>query len=143
MVQVTTLQPVLCYIALGSNLGNRKRQLIRALELLRQTRSVSVLNVSSWQETHPVGLTDQPDFLNAVASIETTLKPLNLLNQLQWIEQRLGRVRTQRWGPRTIDLDILLYGQQHIRVPRLTVPHPEIGRRTFIQSALQELGARY
>jgi 2-amino-4-hydroxy-6-hydroxymethyldihydropteridine diphosphokinase len=141
--KVAAEKPVLCYLGLGSNQGDRQQYLLRALEALRQTRRIQVRRVTSSQWTRPIGPVDQPDFLNAVAEIVTTLKPLELLDRLQDIEVRLGRVRVQHWGPRTIDLDILLYGRESIRQPRLTVPHSEIGHRPFVQQALQELGVRF
>ncbi len=93
------------------------------------------------EETLPIGPA-QSKYLNGVAAIETTLAPLGLLDRLQAIETRLGRVRTERWGPRMIDLDILFYGQETISHPRLTVPHPEIRQRDFVQRELKELGYR-
>ena len=130
------------YIGLGSNLGDRESNLRQALERLAHAPNLRVRHVTPFQQTKPVGPQDQSDFLNAAVEIETTLAPLDLLDLLQKIEQELGRVRTRRWGPRTIDLDILLYGDQSIQEPRLTVPHPEIPNRPFVQEALLKLGAK-
>lgn len=106
-----------------------------ALERLRPRR------VSSLIETDPVGKTDQPRFLNAVAQIDTDLSAADLLQRLLDIERELGRVRVERWGPRTIDLDLLLYGDQRISTPTLTVPHPELPNRRFVLESLAELDA--
>ncbi len=130
------------FIGLGSNLGNRDRNISDAIALLRAVPGVQVKRVSQTLETKPVGpVQDQPDFMNAVAAIETSLAPIELLDQILLIETKLGRQREERWGPRLIDLDILLYGNETIDHPRLTVPHPEIHNRSFVREALQELGA--
>jgi len=104
-----------------------------ALERLRPRRVSSIL------ETDPVGRVDQPRFLNAVAEIETDLRPQDLLGRLQDIERGLGRVRGERWGPRTLDLDLLLYGDERVASESLTVPHPELHRRRFVLDGLAEL----
>jgi len=104
-----------------------------ALELLRPRR------VSAIVETDPVGRTDQPRFLNAVAEIETGLPPAPLLSFLLGVERGLGRVRSRRWGPRTIDLDLLLYGDERVNGESLSVPHPELHRRRFVLEGLAEL----
>jgi len=124
---------VFAYIGLGSNLGDRRAMIAGALERLRPRRVSSIL------ETDPVGLVDQPPFLNAVAEIETTLRPQDLLGRLQDIERGLGRVRGERWGPRTLDLDLLLYGDERVASESLTVPHPELHRRRFVLDGLAEL----
>jgi 2-amino-4-hydroxy-6-hydroxymethyldihydropteridine diphosphokinase len=131
---------VTAFIGLGSNLGDRESNIFRAIDLLRQERGIAVVRVSTLVETRPVGpIQDQPPFINGVIAVETTLKPLQLLDSLLSIEQRLGRIRKERWGPRTIDLDILLYGNVTFNHPRLKIPHPEIPNRPFIEAALQEL----
>jgi 2-amino-4-hydroxy-6-hydroxymethyldihydropteridine diphosphokinase len=135
------VNPIRCYVGLGSNLGSREENITRALSLLRETRGIRVLSVSSVEETAAIGPA-QPNYLNAVAAIETTLPPLELLDTLQQIESQLGRVRSERWGPRTIDLDILLYGDARISHPRLVVPHPQIASREFVQRELQQAGYR-
>jgi len=104
-----------------------------ALDRLRPGRVSSVI------ETEPVGRTDQPRFLNAVAELETTLPPAELLERLLGVERDLGRVRSERWGPRTIDLDLLLYGDLELRTRLLTIPHPELHRRRFVLEGLAEL----
>lgn len=124
---------VLAYIGLGSNLGDRRSVLGQALASLRPRR------VSEIRETEPWGRSDQPPFLNAVAEMETDLDPGALLDRLLGIETDLGRVRAGRWGPRVIDLDLLLYGDQVIRTCALEVPHPRLAERRFILSALIEL----
>jgi len=124
---------VLAYIGLGSNLGDRRAFLERALERLRPLR------VSRIVETEPWGRTDQPKFLNAVAEISTDLGPDALLGHLIALEQDLGRVRSERWGPRTIDLDLLLYGDRQVRSKELDVPHPRLACRRFVLEGLAEL----
>jgi 2-amino-4-hydroxy-6-hydroxymethyldihydropteridine diphosphokinase len=124
---------VLAYIGLGSNLGDRRAMIAAALDRLRPRR------VSSVVETDPVGRTDQPRFLNAVAEMPTDLPPEELLARLLDVERDLGRVRTERWGPRTIDLDLLLYGDEQRKSPRLSVPHPELHCRRFVLEGLAEL----
>jgi 2-amino-4-hydroxy-6-hydroxymethyldihydropteridine diphosphokinase len=120
---------VKAYIGLGSNLGDREANLRQALEHLAQTPETSVVRASSLYDTEPIGLQDQPHFLNAVAQVDTQLSPRQLLWNLMLIERRLGRVRTQRWGPRTLDLDLLLY----------ELPHPEMTKRSFVLVPLVEL----
>lgn len=137
------MKPLTAYIALGSNLGDRHRQIRQALAFLTESRGVRVRAVSRLIETKPVGSLDQPDFVNGVAEIETTLEPLVLLDRLMAIEQALGRRRGRRWGPRTMDLDILLHGNQAVSHPRLTIPHPELANRPFLQAALAELGVSW
>jgi 2-amino-4-hydroxy-6-hydroxymethyldihydropteridine diphosphokinase len=124
---------VLAYVGLGSNLGDRRAMIAGALDRLQPRR------VSSIVETEPWGVTDQPRFLNAVAEIETELAPGALLDRLLDIERDLGRVRTERWGPRTIDLDLLLYGDRQENTPSLTLPHPRLHERLFVLEGLSEL----
>jgi len=124
---------VSAYIGLGSNLGDRRAMIAEALGRLHPTR------VSAIVETDPVGRTDQPRFLNAVAEVDTDLSPAALLERLLDIERDLGRVRKERWGPRSIDLDLLLYGDQQVATERLSVPHPELPRRRFVLEGLAEL----
>lgn len=127
------------YISLGSNLGDRAANLDEAVRQLSRTEGIGNLRRSGIRETEPVGRTDQPKFLNCVVEVETTLEPLELLDRCQEIERRLGRTRTRRWGPRTIDLDILLFGDVIVRTDRLTLPHPEMTRRRFVLEPLCEL----
>jgi 2-amino-4-hydroxy-6-hydroxymethyldihydropteridine diphosphokinase len=129
-----------CYIALGSNLGDRRGHLDRAVELLRRTPGVTVARVSRSWETAPVGgPPGQGPFLNAVAELQTSLTARELLAHLLGIEQQLGRVRTEHWGPRTIDLDLLFYDDTVIREPDLSVPHERLHRRAFVLGPLAEL----
>jgi len=132
---------VTAYIGFGSNLGDRKGTILRALEMLSGARGIQVKSVSTFLETDPIGLKDQPKYLNCIAEISTTLDPVELQASCEAIEERLGRMRTKRWAPRTIDLDILLYGKRPVRKENLVIPHPEITNRPFVQAGLQELGA--
>jgi 2-amino-4-hydroxy-6-hydroxymethyldihydropteridine diphosphokinase len=129
------------YIGLGSNLGDRTGNIHRALRLLGATPGVIVGRASRLQETKPLGPVKQPHFMNGVTHVRTLLEPVALLDVLLGIERTLGRVRKKRWGPRTIDLDILLYGDRIIEHPRLRIPHPELPYRPFWLEGLQELGA--
>lgn len=132
---------VTAFIGLGSNLGERAQNISKAIDLLGQTADVKVSRVSTVLETDPIGKTDQPKFLNCVAQIQTTLLPVDLCQKCLSIEKQMGRERRERWGPRLIDLDVLLYGDEDIEEPGLTVPHPEIPNRPFVQDGLRELGA--
>jgi len=130
---------VRAFIGLGSNLGDREANLRQALDHLARTTDTSVVRASSLYDTEPVGVEDQPHFLNAVAQLETRLTPQQLLWNLMLIERRLGRVRSQRWGPRTLDLDLLLYEDLVIDEEDLQVPHPELTKRSFVLVPLVEL----
>ncbi|BAF58387.1 MAG: 2-amino-4-hydroxy-6-hydroxymethyldihydropteridine diphosphokinase [Pelotomaculum sp.] len=127
------------YIGLGSNMGDKKANIERALEMLKASAGVRVKRVASLYRTAPLGYTRQDWFLNTVAEVETGLGPHELLALLLDIERRLGRVRTVRWGPRLIDLDLLVYGDEEIDTPALTVPHPRMGERAFVMVPLAEL----
>jgi 2-amino-4-hydroxy-6-hydroxymethyldihydropteridine diphosphokinase len=127
------------FIGLGSNLGDRESMIRMALDDLARLPETTLVRASSLYDTEPVGDVDQPNFLNAVAQIDTELTARQLLWNLQLIERRLGRVRTQKWGPRTIDLDLLLYGALVVDEPDLKVPHPELIRRSFVLVPLVEL----
>ena len=127
------------YIGLGSNLGEREANIRMALDDLARLPGTRLVRASSLYDSEPVGDADQPNFLNAVAEIETDLTPQQLLWNLLLIERRLGRARTRRWGPRTIDLDLLLYGPVVVDEPELQVPHPELTRRSFVLVPLVEL----
>ncbi|MBI5150684.1 MAG: 2-amino-4-hydroxy-6-hydroxymethyldihydropteridine diphosphokinase [Candidatus Omnitrophica bacterium] len=126
------------YIGLGSNLGDRAGYIQSAVALLRE-KGVSVLKQSTIIETDPVGGPPQSKFLNAVVKVETQLSPLELLGQCQAIEQKLGRARTVVNGPRTIDLDILLYDRFTIDTPQLRIPHPRMFERAFVLDPLKEI----
>jgi 2-amino-4-hydroxy-6-hydroxymethyldihydropteridine diphosphokinase len=128
------------YVGLGANLGDREQTLRRALERLDATSGIEVLAVSNFRETEPVGLREQPRFLNAAAAVETELRPRALLNALLAVERSLGRTRDgPKYGPRTIDLDLLLYGGEVVDEPGLTVPHPRLHERAFALEPLAEL----
>jgi 2-amino-4-hydroxy-6-hydroxymethyldihydropteridine diphosphokinase len=142
MIQVV-MQPVSgderVFVALGSNLGYRAANLTRALEQIAALPETYVIRNSQYVRTEPWGETDQPWFLNAVAEIKTSLEPETLLNELKRIEKALGRVPNYRWGPRLIDLDLLLYGDRRLRTERLTLPHPGILERAFVYEPLGEI----
>ena len=128
------------YIGLGSNLDNPELQLDAALDALRDIPDTNLVKYSSFYRSAPLGPGGQPDFINAVALLDSGLEAGRLLAQLQSIENRQGRTRDgQRWGPRTLDLDMLLYGNQVIDEPELTVPHPGIRHRNFVLMPLLEL----
>lgn len=128
------------YIGLGSNIEPRARYIERAINALSGHKRIEVVRVSSVYQTAAIGGPEgQPDFLNAVARINTSLEPEGLLDVLQAIERELGRKRTTVWGPRTIDLDILLYGEEIISTDRLMVPHPLMHERRFVMQGLAEI----
>jgi 2-amino-4-hydroxy-6-hydroxymethyldihydropteridine diphosphokinase len=122
------------YVGVGSNLGDREALVRAAVEALP-----GVVAVSALRETDPVGEVEQPRFLNGAVALETELPPRELLDLLLAVERRLGRERRERWGPRTIDLDLLLYGAETIDEPGLTVPHPRLHERRFALEPLAEL----
>ena len=127
------------YLGLGSNMGDREGLIRQAVQYLRVESGVQVERVSSIYETAPVGYTEQASFLNAVAVLTTTLTAEQMLRVCVAIERRLNRERDLRWGPRTIDMDILLFGDQVICLPELTVPHPRMKDRLFVLIPLQEV----
>ena len=126
------------YVALGSNLGDRHANLRTAINKLRGHK-INVADVSTFFTTKPYGVTDQPDFLNAVCRVETDLAPLALLHVLLAVEQEMGRVRKRHWGERNIDLDLLLYDDVCMNTPELTLPHPDMQNRDFVLLPLAEL----
>ena len=126
------------YVALGSNLGDREENLRTALKHL-QENGVEVIKTSTFIETEPYGVTDQPGFVNAVCQVETELAPLELLRLLLRIEQEMGRVRLRRWGERNIDLDLLLYEDAVLESEELTLPHPDMQNRDFVLLPLAEI----
>jgi 2-amino-4-hydroxy-6-hydroxymethyldihydropteridine diphosphokinase len=130
---------VKAYVGLGSNLGEREAMIRMALDDLARLPESRLVRASSLYDTEPVGEVDQPNFLNAVAQLDTELSARQLLWNLLLIEKRLGRTRARRWGPRTIDLDLLLYGNLIVEEPDLVVPHPELTRRSFVLVPLVEL----
>jgi 2-amino-4-hydroxy-6-hydroxymethyldihydropteridine diphosphokinase len=128
------------YVGLGSNLGDRERMIWGAVHMLTFNPEVEVAAVSSIRETEPVELLDQPPFLNAAAAVDTELAPRALLDLLLTVERELGRTRVgPRFGPRTIDLDLLLYGDEILEEAGLTVPHPRLHERVFALEPLAEL----
>ena len=129
----------IAYVALGANLGDPAATVLAAFAALANLPESRVSHGSSLYRTAPVGLTDQPEFVNAVAELETTLAPEALLNALFDIEERFGRVRAEKNGPRTLDLDLLLYNDQFIDLPRLTLPHPRLHLRAFVLQPLAEI----
>ena len=126
------------YVALGSNLGDREENLRNALKHL-EANAVHVVKVSTFIETEPYGVTDQPGFVNAVCQVETRLEPLELLRLLLNIELEMGRVRLRRWGERNIDLDLLLYEDACVVSEELTLPHPDMQNRDFVLLPLAEI----
>jgi 2-amino-4-hydroxy-6-hydroxymethyldihydropteridine diphosphokinase len=130
---------VQAFVGLGANLGDRWTNLQAALAALRQTPGILLVVLSPVYESEPVGVVEQPLFLNLVAGIETTLTPGALLHRLLEIEQQLGRQRTLRWGPRAIDLDLLLYAGETRTGPELELPHPRMMARSFVTEPLREL----
>ncbi|MTH55226.1 2-amino-4-hydroxy-6-hydroxymethyldihydropteridine diphosphokinase [Bacillus mangrovi] len=129
------------YLALGSNMGDREYYLKNAISLLSGEEEIDVVKQSSVYETDPVGYTDQNPFLNMAVEISTTLGPEELLDKTQHIEKKLGRTREIHWGPRTLDLDILLYNHENIETERLIIPHPRMMDRAFVLIPLYELSS--
>lgn len=138
----TMTAPRQAFVGLGSNLGDRAATLRAAVERLRRTPGIERIDESPVYETDPVGMTDQPKFLNQVLGIETTLTPEALLQAMQEIERSFGRVRIVRWGPRTLDLDLLAYEGETRATDALTLPHPRMFERTFVTIPLGDLLAR-
>ena len=127
------------FIGIGSNFDNPLLQVQTALRELAEIPKTALTRSSSLYRTPPMGPPDQPDYINAVAALATTLSPTELLDALQALEARHGRVRTIHWGPRTLDLDLLLYGNETVHTARLTVPHPGIAQRAFVVLPLAEI----
>lgn len=130
---------MICYLGLGANLGDKKKNLYAALEQIKKIPGVKILRVSSFYETAAWGVTNQPNFINAAVKISAELSPLALLDELQRIEKNLGRVRKEHWGARTIDIDILLIDGLQINSERLTVPHKFLYERDFVLVPLSEI----
>lgn len=131
--------PTTAYIGLGSNLGDKEANIKKALEVLGENPGVQVKKVASFYKTAPLYVTKQDWFLNTVAEIETSLNPRELLTFLKDTEKKLDRTPTVRWGPRTIDLDLLLFGSDKIKSPDLVVPHPRMTERAFVMVPLAEI----
>ncbi|WP_133129251.1 2-amino-4-hydroxy-6-hydroxymethyldihydropteridine diphosphokinase [Legionella yabuuchiae] len=128
-----------CFLALGSNLKHPERQLRLAIKALRQLPRTFIINQSRIYITEPLGSAFQPAYRNQVIELHTKIPPLKLLNYCQSIELKHKRIRKRRWAPRTLDIDILLYGDQTLNTSRLTLPHPELHRRDFVLIPLLEL----
>jgi 2-amino-4-hydroxy-6-hydroxymethyldihydropteridine diphosphokinase len=127
------------YLGLGANLGDREANINKALVELVRSGGCNLRKVSSLYETRPVGIEKQPDFLNIAAEIETELAPKELLGRLKEVERKAGREKTFKWGPRLIDIDILLYGDLRMAEGDLEIPHPEMDRRAFVLTPLAEI----
>ena len=127
------------YLSLGSNMGDKKQNIDKAVTILDLHKEIDVVTVSSYYETEPVGYIDQDWFLNVVVNISTDLNPYDLLDYCHYIEQSLKRERVIHWGPRTIDLDILLYDKMVNHDDLLTIPHPRMKERAFVMIPLQEI----
>ena len=127
------------FVGIGSNLGDRETNLRRAIELLSAEDGIEVVALSELRETDPVGSVAQGPFLNGAVQVETSIAAHELLGRLLSVENRLGRVRSERWGPRTIDLDLLLYGGERVNEAEVTVPHPRLHERRFALEPLLDL----
>ncbi|MCU0652581.1 MAG: 2-amino-4-hydroxy-6-hydroxymethyldihydropteridine diphosphokinase [Candidatus Omnitrophica bacterium] len=130
----------ICYLGIGSNLGNRRKNIESAVKIINSLKHTKALKLSRIIETKAVGgPSDQPKFLNAALKIRTRLSPLVLLTNLKQIESELGRIKTVRWGPRPIDLDILFYGNRIMNTKQLKIPHPRAFERSFVLKPLSEI----
>ena len=134
---------IICYIGIGSNLGNSLKNCQHAIEILSRAKGIELTTISSFYKTEPVGIENQDYFINAVIEIKTELSPRTLLQTLQNIENDIGRVRDVKGGPRIIDLDLLFYGQNVISERDLIIPHPEIHRRRFVLEPLCEIASYF
>ncbi len=132
---------MLAFIALGSNLDDSLAHVRHAIEEISQHPAISTVKHSAWYTSKAVGPGDQPDYINGVARFETTLTAIELLDYLQSIEHKHGRERSVRWGARTLDLDILLFGNQTIESERLSVPHPRMYERAFVMTPLNDIAS--
>lgn len=129
----------ICYIGLGSNLQNPQQQVSQAVDEIAAIKHTTLVQQSHWYRSTAVGPGEQDDYVNGAVKIDTQLSALDLLDALQAIEQQHKRVRIEHWGPRTLDLDVLAYGDQQISHPRLSVPHPRIAERNFVIYPLYDL----
>lgn len=136
---INTEHSSIAYIGLGSNLNDPQKQLKQALEAISRLNNVTLLACSSFYVSKPQGPSDQPDFLNAVCKISTQHDPFALLKALQTIEKAQGKKKIRHWGERCIDLDILLYNQNSVQTPNLTIPHPQMLKRDFVLIPLAEI----
>jgi 2-amino-4-hydroxy-6-hydroxymethyldihydropteridine diphosphokinase len=135
------IQGIVCFIGVGSNLDDPASRCCEAVQRVSAVRGIKVLRTSSLYRTEPVGFIEQEWFVNAVIEIRTVLSPRELLNDLRAVEDGMGRARGPKWGPRIIDLDILLYGQEIIQDDNPVVPHPELHKRRFVLEPLCELAS--
>lgn len=132
----------IAYLGLGSNIGDREESLRQALKKISEVPGITVIRISSRYETKPYGKTDQPDFINMAVELETNLTPLDLLEVVLGIEHELGRVRKETWGPRSIDIDVLLYEDLELDLTDLKVPHPEMHLRSFVIDPMSEIAPK-
>lgn len=130
---------MICYLGLGSNLGNKEENIKNAISRLSSDPDILLKTRSSMIETKPYGNIVQPDFINSVIEIETDIPAENLLSKCLTVENELGRKRNEKWGPRTIDIDILFYGETTVNLEQLTVPHPDLHNREFVLHSLNEI----
>ncbi len=137
--EITAIKPVIAYIGLGANLGDPRQQVAEAVRRLKETEEVEVVRVSACYLTPPLGPPGQPWYVNAAVQVKTRLTPDELMRVLIGIETAMGRMRGERWGPRLIDLDLLLYDGEVSAGPDLTVPHPEMHRRAFVLMPLADI----
>jgi 2-amino-4-hydroxy-6-hydroxymethyldihydropteridine diphosphokinase len=137
------LDGIICYIGIGSNLGNSLKNCQDAIEKISLTKGIDLKADSSFYKTEPVGIEAQDYFINAVVEIKTTLSPQALLQELQNIENSMGRKREVKGGPRIIDLDLLFYGQNVVNEKSLIIPHPEIHKRRFVLEPLCEIASYF
>jgi 2-amino-4-hydroxy-6-hydroxymethyldihydropteridine diphosphokinase len=133
--------PVIAYLGIGSNLGDPVQNCREALRQVSSLKNAEVLRRSSLYRTEPVGVEAQGWFVNGIAEIRTTFAAAQLLKALQWVERSMGRERIERWGPRVIDIDILLFGQEIVNTEAFVVPHPEMHRRRFVLEPMNEIAA--
>jgi len=136
------MKKVISYLGLGSNLGNKKQNIIKAIDSIKAATGIKLLDKSELYKTKPFGVKNQPDFINVAVKIRTSLDAGKLLETMLNMEKRLGRIRRKKWGPRTIDIDILYYGNKVIRRRKLTVPHPLMHKRYFVLKPLAEIAPR-
>lgn len=132
----------IAYLGLGSNIGDREASLKNAIAKLSEVAGIEVTKISSQYRTKPYGKTDQPDFMNMAIEVDTNLTPLDLLETVLGVEHELGRVRTEVWGPRSIDIDVLLYEDLELQLTDLKVPHPEMHLRSFVIDPLNEIAPK-
>ncbi len=130
---------MICYLGLGANLGNREENIKKAISRLSSDSEILIKKRSSMIETKPYGKFDQPDFINSVIEIDTDITAENLLSKCLTVENELGRKRNEKWGPRTIDIDILFYNDHIINSQNLTIPHPDLHNRKFVLCSLNEI----